>query len=107
MRVPVTVEQNHGVSCSEVDAEASGTCRQQEHKNVTGRVVELVNGVLAVKQLRAAVETHEAVGLRVQIVLQQVEHLRHLRKDQNLVSASFQPRQHPMQQFELSAGHDK
>ena len=46
LRVPVAVEDDHGVSRGQVDAHTPGLGRQQEDEHVTRLVVEAIDGRL-------------------------------------------------------------
>ena len=75
LRVPVRVEDDHGVGGREVDADAARARREDEDEGVRLRVREAVDRLLARRARDRAVEPLEAPALRIQDVGHQVEHL--------------------------------
>ena len=109
VRVPVGVVQDHRVRRRQVDALPARARREQEDKRlVVGAAplqvgVEAVDAMLALRVGGRAVEALVAVALRHQVVLQNVEHLHHLRDDEHAVAAGAQLLEHPIEQLHLPA----
>eukprot|EP00964_Phaeocystis_antarctica_P086870 scaffold55055_cov60-Phaeocystis_antarctica.AAC.1 len=102
VRVPVAVEDDARVGRHQVDAEAARARREQE--DVDGRVgVEVVHRLHAVGRGDAAVEPPELPCPPREVVLEDVEHARHLREDEHLVVAlPLELRQDAVEQLHLA-----
>mmetsp|Transcript_4005 Transcript_4005/g.11635 ORF Transcript_4005/g.11635 Transcript_4005/m.11635 type:complete len:291 (+) Transcript_4005:992-1864(+) len=84
LRVPVRIVDDHGVRGGQVDAQAPGP--RAEEKVVVGRVVvEPGNVVPPFQQRDVAVDPAGLLPLVLQVHLKEVQHLCHLREDQDLV----------------------
>lgn len=88
LRVPVGVEQDHGVGSGQVDAEPARTRGQQEEEHAVGPILrallELLHDLPALGAVGVAVNAPVRVLAHEAIVLQDVEQRRHLREDQDL-----------------------
>jgi hypothetical protein len=85
VRVPVRVEDDARVGGDKVDAEAARARREEE--DVDGGVrVEVLHRLHAVDGRDGAVEPAVLVASPREVVLEDVEHARHLREDQHLPS---------------------
>ena len=80
--VPVTVIDDDSVSRGEVDAQAASPGGQQEDEDV-GVGVEGADGFLAVLPADAAINAAGLVALALQVRIQQVKHLGHLRSQRS------------------------
>ena len=65
LRVPVRVEDDDGVGCGEVDAQTSGSRRQQETEVFRVGRVEVVHGLLAEFTLDGAVQSLRQVTVQL------------------------------------------
>ena len=108
LRVPVAVEDDDGVGRGEVDAHAARARREQEGEGVRGvALLEAVDGRLPHAARHAAVEPLVRQPRQVQVVLEDVEHARELREDEQLAPLRAQPRQQLVQQHHLAARLDQ
>ena len=102
VRVPVRVVDDDRVRGGEVDAEATGSGRQQEDADIWVGV-ELVHLPSTFLPLHAPVDAAHLLALLLKVGLDQVEHLRHLREDERLVTLRPELGQQAVQQAELAA----
>lgn len=81
--IPVAVEDDHGVSSSEIDADSSSAGGEQKHKAI-GIFVETVDTLLAIITGDAAIQSLAAVSAELAELVDQIDHFDHLREDQHL-----------------------
>mmetsp|Transcript_41676 Transcript_41676/g.114833 ORF Transcript_41676/g.114833 Transcript_41676/m.114833 type:complete len:297 (+) Transcript_41676:818-1708(+) len=107
MRIPVRVKNDARVGRDEVDAQPARARRQQEDINRLVRV-EIVHRLPALVVADGAVEPAEAHALPREVVLEDVEHARHLREDQDLVvTLGLELAQDAVEQLHLARGHQQ
>jgi hypothetical protein len=83
MRIPVAVEQDHCIRSGEVDSQSTGPGRDEEHKHI-GIGIELVDERLSLGQFRGTVQSNELPVAVVEVILQEIEDLGHLREEDHL-----------------------
>ena len=83
LRVPVGVEEDDDVGSVEVDAEAAGPRGQHEDELGRARSVVLLDLRVPVLVGRLAVDAAVVVAAEPAVVLQDVEHARHLSEDED------------------------
>ena len=93
--------------CSrQIDSEASGSCRQEEDEDV-GPLLEVGDHVATLVDLWAAVQPHEGVLAMRHVLLQQVDHSRHLRIDENSVAVGFESGEKSVEDEQFSGVKNK
>lgn len=90
LRIPVRVEDHHRVGRRQVQPQSAGARRQQKDKNARV-IVKPINMLLPLLPPHRAVQPAVAIASPRHVALQNVQHLRHLRKQQHLV-ATGRPR---------------
>mmetsp|Transcript_33192 Transcript_33192/g.105872 ORF Transcript_33192/g.105872 Transcript_33192/m.105872 type:complete len:254 (+) Transcript_33192:346-1107(+) len=101
VRVPVAVEDDARVCRHEVDAEPARAGREQKDVDRLVRV-EVVHRLRPVLRRHAAVEAAALVAAQGAVLLQDVEHPRHLREDEHLVPILGELRHQPVEQQHLA-----
>ena len=99
--VPVAVIEDHSVRRRQVDPKTACPRGEEKDEDVLP-VLEVGDHVPALVDLAAAIEPHVAVLPVAHVLLQQVDHPRHLAVDQDPVAALLQPGKQPVQDKELS-----
>ena len=107
LRVPVRIEEDDRVGRLQVDAEPAGPRRQEEDELRRALRVERDDRLVALGAARAAVDPAVLVLPHAAVVLEDVEHSRHLREDQHSVAVLLQPLEQLVQHDELAARLDK
>ena len=87
MRVPVRVEDDHGVCRLQIEPQPSGSRRQKEDEGIRVRVVELLEHVGALVGLGHPVQPEELEALVVEVVLDDGHALRHLAEHEDAVAS--------------------
>mmetsp|Transcript_8835 Transcript_8835/g.30371 ORF Transcript_8835/g.30371 Transcript_8835/m.30371 type:complete len:382 (+) Transcript_8835:666-1811(+) len=100
LRVPVRVVDHHGIRRREVDAQTPGSRREQKVVEV-GVLVERVNGIPPVRQAHTPVDPASLLAHVLQVDLEQVQHLGHLREDEDLVAVLVELGEEPVQELHL------
>jgi len=80
--IPVTVVEYNRVGAGEVDTKTTAACRENERKDAPIGI-EALHERLARLGLGGAVEAQVRVAVEVEELFECIEHLGHLRKDQN------------------------
>ena len=83
LRVPVLIKDDDGVGCLQIEAEAAGTCGEEEEEERRPRAVELVQRARALRCLGRAVEAQVREACAREEQLQQVQQLRELAEQQH------------------------
>ena len=101
-RVPVRVVENHRVGAHQIDAQTARPRAEDEDEHLSV-VVELLHHLLALGERRGAVHSQIREVVHVQKRLEDVQHPRHLRKQQTAMAFLTQTRKHIAQHLQLPA----
>ena len=101
----ITVPFTHSISRSEVNSNSPSAGGQQEHENI-GLVLEILDHVPPVADLGGPVETHVLVVPVPHVVLQKVDHLRHLRVDEDPVAGCLHAAQQRVEDVQFAGIHN-
>ena len=88
-RIPVRVVEDDRIGSGEVDADAAATSRRDKAENPRV-VIESIDQSLPVLRFHRAVQPHVNVPVDVQELFKDIEHSRHLRKDDDLAALIVQ-----------------
>mmetsp|Transcript_24257 Transcript_24257/g.71712 ORF Transcript_24257/g.71712 Transcript_24257/m.71712 type:complete len:740 (-) Transcript_24257:1603-3822(-) len=102
LRVPVAVEEDDCVGRLEVEPEPARARREHKDEVVRARRVELAEQLAAILALGAAVEAEVLVVAQVEVELEQVHQLHHLREDEHAVAERLQLWQDAVEELELA-----
>ena len=100
--VPVTVVDNHCVCRCQIDAKTSRSSGQKKEPEI-GIGIEAAHVLLSLLQLDRTVESAWILPFLGQVIVQDVQHPLHLRKDQDFVSIRLQTPQDSVEQLKLAA----
>ena len=95
--VPIRIRKDDGIRGLQVNTEPTRPCATKVHEVPPVALVEQRGFVPASGQAGAAVQPQVREPPRVAKLLQHIQHQRELRKDQNLVPARAQAREHGVQ----------
>ena len=101
-RVPVRVVEDHRVGAHQIDAQTARPRAEDEDEHLSV-VVELLHHLLALGERRGAVHSQIREVVHVQKRLEDVQHPRHLRKQQTAMAFLTQTRKHIAQHLQLPA----
>lgn len=88
--VPVRVKDDDSVCRLKVQAQSSSSCAEQEHIELTVRLVEKLHSFLPVFGFRGPIEPQVANSGVLEIRLHDVHEMRHLREDEHAMPKSFE-----------------
>ncbi|RUP48980.1 hypothetical protein BC936DRAFT_143532 [Jimgerdemannia flammicorona] len=107
LRVPVRIEDDDRVGRNKVDAHPAGARREQEHEVGASGGVEVLDGLVALLGLHAAVKTLVRMPAQRHVVGENVEHHDKLRENEDAMATIFQSHQKFVKQDHLAAAHDQ
>mmetsp|Transcript_14522 Transcript_14522/g.42533 ORF Transcript_14522/g.42533 Transcript_14522/m.42533 type:complete len:379 (+) Transcript_14522:1826-2962(+) len=90
LRVPVGIKQHHNVRRGKVDPQPSRASAQNEAELVRPFPVEVLHLIIAAVAVSTAVDPAVAVLHEAEVILQHVQHARHLGEDEYARSAGFE-----------------
>mmetsp|Transcript_39745 Transcript_39745/g.128644 ORF Transcript_39745/g.128644 Transcript_39745/m.128644 type:complete len:201 (-) Transcript_39745:581-1183(-) len=110
LRVPVAVVDDDRVGRLQVNAEPARARGEEEEEAVRVGLVEGVNHLLPLRPARRSVDAAIVKAILVPVgavVLEDVEHARHLREEEHAVASPLEPAEQLVEEYHLPAVEDE
>uniref|UniRef100_A0A2M4D870 Putative secreted protein n=1 Tax=Anopheles darlingi TaxID=43151 RepID=A0A2M4D870_ANODA len=102
VRIPIGIVNDDRVSRGQINTETTGASRKEEAKLRCPRCIETIDRLLTDTARDATVNALVLIPKPLEEILQDIQHLRHLREDQHSMTLRFQQLQHLLQQHQLA-----